>query len=55
MKEKIEQANADLERAQRAADFEKASQIQVRHAAGVEAQLQELESSGGSNDRPTGC
>jgi ATP-dependent Clp protease ATP-binding subunit ClpB len=44
VKEKIEQANADLERAQRAADFERASQIQYGELRELESKLRELES-----------
>jgi ATP-dependent Clp protease ATP-binding subunit ClpB len=43
VKEKIEQANADLERAQRAADFERASQIQYGTLRDLEAKLRDLE------------
>jgi ATP-dependent Clp protease ATP-binding subunit ClpB len=43
VKEKIEQAHADLERAQRAADFERASQIQYGTLRELESRLRELE------------
>jgi ATP-dependent Clp protease ATP-binding subunit ClpB len=43
VKEKIEQANADLERAQRSADFERASQIQYGTLRELDARLHELE------------
>ena len=43
VKEKIEQANADLEQAQRAADFERASQIQYGTLRDLETRLHELE------------
>ena len=44
LKEKIESANAELERAQRAADFERASQIQYGELRELESKLRELES-----------
>ncbi|HET9496404.1 MAG TPA: ATP-dependent chaperone ClpB, partial [Chloroflexia bacterium] len=43
LKEKIEQANAELERAQRAADFERASQIQYGELRDLDTRLRELE------------
>ena len=43
IKEQVEQANAELERAQRAADFERASQIQYGTLPELEARLKELE------------
>src|SRR5438874_7731951 len=43
LKEQIEQANADLERAQRAADFAAASQIQYGKLPELESRLRELE------------
>ena len=50
LKEQIEQANADLERAQRAADFGKASQIRYGTLPELSAKLQALESNVGSED-----
>jgi ATP-dependent Clp protease ATP-binding subunit ClpB len=44
VKEQIEQANADLERAQRAADFEAASQIQYGKLPELNSRLHDLES-----------
>ncbi|MEO8286444.1 MAG: ATP-dependent chaperone ClpB [Chloroflexota bacterium] len=44
VKEKIEQANAELERAQRNADFARASQIQYGELRELEQRLKELES-----------
>ncbi|MDX6249791.1 MAG: ATP-dependent Clp protease ATP-binding subunit ClpB, partial [Kribbellaceae bacterium] len=43
VKEKIEQANAELERAQRNADFARASQIQYGELRDLEGKLRELE------------
>jgi ATP-dependent Clp protease ATP-binding subunit ClpB len=52
VKEKIEQANAELERAQRNADFERASQIQYGELRELNNRLRELESRApGEGDR----
>ena len=52
VKEKIEQANAELERAQRNADFERASQIQYGELRELSNRLRELESRApGEGDR----
>jgi ATP-dependent Clp protease ATP-binding subunit ClpB len=53
IKEKIEEANAELERAQRNADFARASQIQYGELRDLEAKLQELQerASGGGGQR----
>jgi ATP-dependent Clp protease ATP-binding subunit ClpB len=52
LKEKIESANAELERAQRSADFERASQIQYGELRELESKLRELESkTAGEGDR----
>lgn len=50
LKEKIEQANADLQRAQRAADFAKASQIQYGTLPELETKLKQFEAKTGSQD-----
>ncbi|MDQ3930182.1 MAG: AAA family ATPase, partial [Chloroflexota bacterium] len=47
VKEQIEQANAELERAQRTADYASASQIRYGTLRELEARLQELESRNG--------
>ena len=50
VKEKLEEANAELERAQRSADFARASQLQYGTIRDLEAKLKELE----ANTAPAG-
>ncbi len=52
VKEQIEQANADLERAQRQSDFERASQIQYGTLRELDAKLHELEARTGDGNAP---
>jgi ATP-dependent Clp protease ATP-binding subunit ClpB len=51
VKEKIERANAELEQAQRNADFARASQIQYGELRDLEGKLRELEASTGRGEQ----